>query len=380
MRTLALVVLVAAVAGAAGYFGRDWFAAGAGAETGGHGTPQPAAERTVVALGRLEPASELVAVGAPAGSRIARLVVKEGDAVEQGAPLAYLNSHAETAAALDHARTQWQEAVRRRQAEDDCGKALIEEARLKLRQAEEVALLGIQAQDAEVRRSLAALDKARLDHKRAGQMLVDKAIPRSQYDGAALAVREGEELLKRNQSSLAQLRQDREVKMALGRAELKSAEAALARARLATQVDSLAAAVKLAEARLERTVIRAPLAGEVIKVLAKAGEGVGPGPVLQMGDTGTMYAVAEVYETDVRLVRPGQKARVVSRAFPGREIVGKVERVSTLVHRNDVLKLDPTADADARVVEVRVRLDDGRLARRYNYLQVDVHIQVGGQP
>jgi HlyD family secretion protein len=374
VRSLALVILVAALAGAGGFLGRGWLAGGTGAS---EQEPQSAGERTVVALGRLEPASELVAIGAPTGSRVARVVVQEGDSVEAGAPLVYLDTHAEMAVALDHARSQWQEACQRRQAETRYGEAAIEEARLKLRQAEEVAQLAIEAQDAEVRRSKAALDKARIDLKRAAKMLADRAIPQSQYDSTALAVREGEALLERTQKSLAQLRRDREVRMDLARAEQKAAEAALTRARLATQVDSLEAAVKLAAARLERNVLRAPLAGQIIKILTRAGENVGPGPVLKMGDTSVMYAVAEVYETDVNLVRPGQIARVTSAAFPGQEITGKVERVSTLVHRNDVLRLDPTADADARVLEARIRLDDSRLACRFNYLQVDVHIAVG---
>jgi HlyD family secretion protein len=42
-----------------------------------------------------------------------------------------------------------------------------------------------------------------------------------------------------------------------------------------------------------------------------------------------------------------------------------------------VLDLDPTADADARVIEVRIRLDESRVAAGYNHHQVDVLIEVG---
>jgi HlyD family secretion protein len=66
---------------------------------------------------------------------------------------------------------------------------------------------------------------------------------------------------------------------------------------------------------------------------------------------------------------------VTSKAFPDR-LTGRVERVSTMIHKNDVLHIDPTADADARVIEARIRLDDSKLAARYIYLQVDVHIDV----
>ncbi len=41
-----------------------------------------------------------------------------------------------------------------------------------------------------------------------------------------------------------------------------------------------------------------------------------------------------------------------------------------------MLDLDPAAETDARVVEVRIRLDDSAAAARYVHLQVDVEIAV----
>jgi HlyD family secretion protein len=72
----------------------------------------------------------------------------------------------------------------------------------------------------------------------------------------------------------------------------------------------------------------------------------------------------------------GQPATVKSKAFPDQILHGQVERISQLVQKNDVLGIDPTADADARVIQVRVRLkdSDSALAARFNNLQVDVFI------
>jgi HlyD family secretion protein len=382
LRSLVALTCVGLLAGAAGFFGRQWLPAAFGSKDTAVASGEPAAPAStqppdaVTALGRLEPESEIVAVGGVAGGRIERLAVKEGDYVASGAILAYLDSHAEMSAARDYARTQWQEARKRWQTETAYGQAAVEAAKCRLKQADEVALLGIQAQQAELRRSLAALDKAQLDSTRADQMLKDKAIPKSQYDSTALAKQEAKEQLEKNKATLAQLQQDRAIKIAIGRADLKSAAAALERAQVAAQMDSLAAALKLAEAKLDRTVIRAPLAGEIIKILTHAGESVGSTPILKMGSTRSMFVVAEIYETDIGRVHPGQKATITSRAFPSQTITGRVQRVSTLVHRKDVLNLDPTADADARVLEARIRLDDSQLAAHYNYLQVDVRIAV----
>jgi len=89
-----------------------------------------------------------------------------------------------------------------------------------------------------------------------------------------------------------------------------------------------------------------------------------------------MYAVAEVYETDVGRVRAGQRATVRSPVF-GHPLGGVVERVGLAVRRQAVLDADPVARIDARVVEVKVRLDaaDGTQVAGLSNLQVDVVIQ-----
>ena len=43
--------------------------------------------------------------------------------------------------------------------------------------------------------------------------------------------------------------------------------------------------------------------------------------------------------------------------------------------RLDVLGTDPVAKTDARVVEVRILLDDGAAVARYTNMQVEVEIQ-----
>jgi HlyD family secretion protein len=330
----------------------------------------------VTALGKLEPESGIILLSAPAGSRVERLAdqVQDGATVEKGQPLAYLDTYAELKAARDLAQVQLDEARKRLTSETAFNQAAIAVARLKIRQAEEVLPLQIQAQEAELRRSRAELEKARIDVRRSAAMLQDKAIPQSEHDSVALLVRQCEEQWERNKSTLEHLSSDREIKLLMSRADLDSAEAGLVRAQLAQLVDSLASALALADARLDRAVIKAPVSGEIMKVHTRAGESVGPEPILKIGGTQSMFAIAEVYETDVRFIRPGQKAVITSRAFPDERLEGVVERIGSLVEKNDVLHLDPAKDADTRVLEVRIRLNDSRVAARYNHLQVDVRI------
>jgi len=104
----------------------------------------------------------------------------------------------------------------------------------------------------------------------------------------------------------------------------------------------------------EAHIIRAPRAGRILRILTYPGE-ISDG-ILQMGDR-QMYVVAEVYETDVGLVK-GQPATITSRngAF-NTPLNGKVAEMADF--KNNVLDDDPAANADARVV-VKIRLDDSQ--------------------
>ncbi len=89
--------------------------------------------------------------------------------------------------------------------------------------------------------------------------------------------------------------------------------------------------------------------------------------------TDAMYAVAEVYETDVQRVRIGQRATVSSPALAA-PLSGTVDRIGLKIGKKDVLSVDPAAKTDARVVEVRILLDDAAAAAGLTNLEVDVAI------
>jgi HlyD family secretion protein len=129
-----------------------------------------------------------------------------------------------------------------------------------------------------------------------------------------------------------------------------------------------------AEADLELSIVRSPLDGQVLEIHAREGERVGTEGVAELARTSAMYAVAEVYETDIGRVRVGQRARVTSPALAG-VLAGEVERIGLKIGKKDVLSTDPVADADARVVEVEIRLARPELAAALTNLRVDVVIE-----
>lgn len=139
-------------------------------------------------------------------------------------------------------------------------------------------------------------------------------------------------------------------------------------------LDIALADLAAAKASLELAVVRSPLRAQVLEIHAYPGERVGPEGIMELGRTDRMYAVAEVYETDITGVKVGQLATIQTPAMDA-ELTGKVERISLKVGRLDVIGTDPIAKTDARVVEVFILLDDSETVSRFTNMQVRVEIQ-----
>lgn len=157
-------------------------------------------------------------------------------------------------------------------------------------------------------------------------------------------------------------------------AACRSAEAEVELARSAVELAK--AARERAESELERSRVRAPAAGRVLAIHAQPGELVGGEGLLELGRVDAMYAIAEVFESEIGRVKVGQRATVTSEAL-GQPMTGVVTRIRPLVRKQDVVGTDPAADKDARIVEVEVRLDDPARAAALTHLQVDIVLQTG---
>lgn len=141
------------------------------------------------------------------------------------------------------------------------------------------------------------------------------------------------------------------------------------------KVDVAKAELQAAQAALDLDTVHAPVSGQIVKVYARRGEKVGADGIVEIAQNDRMYAVAEVYETDIGRVQVGQRAVVRSPALDP-ELTGTVERIGLKVGKLEALDTDPTARTDARVVEVKVKLDDSKRAASLTNLQVEVAIQL----
>ncbi len=115
---------------------------------------------------------------------------------------------------------------------------------------------------------------------------------------------------------------------------------------------------------LAKSQLLAPINGLVLRINTHPGERPGDAGILEIGANNQMEAVAEVYESDIDRVRLGQTVTLTSEngGFEG-SLKATVLRISPQVRQRQLLSTDPTGDADARVVEVRLSLTPADIQR-----------------
>lgn len=336
---LGLAVLGAAAAGYA------WMRDGT-AERPAASAAAPAGPVGVGALGRVEPASRIRRLNQPGGmavTRLDRLMVAEGDRVEAGALLAEFAD----AAQKDAAVAQAEAAV----AEFSASLARIRAAG----RPSDVA-----AQRARIAALTAQEELALRDAERAERLVPTGAGAAAAADrGRTAAVRLAAER-RQAEAELDSLLSSRPEDLALAEARLAAAEAALTKAQ--------------ADAELSR--VRAPIAGTILRIMARPGDQVGADGLLEIGDLSRMEVVADVYETDLPRLRPGAPAEVL---VPGesRRFAATVREIGWTVRRQTQASTDPVAAVDSRTVEVRLALDEAgsEALRRRSNMQVQVAIR-----
>jgi HlyD family secretion protein len=353
-------------------------AAGTSSGYGGGAGGADSREVEVASLARLEPEHGVVSISGTPGDRLQELKVQLGQQVAKGDELAVLESRSLRQGELELAETQLREARGRKTAEEHYADAMQAEAELAEEQAK-LQELDAAAQQQKIAglhgaRGAAQQDLERLEAVRSGDDASGtRIVSDQQLAHQRLAAEKAANELSAAEDEFEKMRRGIDLAHREAAAKRKTAEANRARIPSIVQIESLEKQVELARRRLDLTVLRAPSDGEILKILLNEGETLVQHPVLQMADTSRMVAVAEIYEDDVRRIRPNETARVESKAL-GATLTGHVTFIGSMVAKNAVTGLDPTANTDRRVVEARILLDDNRQARRLINLQVTAFI------
>jgi multidrug efflux pump subunit AcrA (membrane-fusion protein) len=331
------------------------------------------------AAGWVEPRPTPVAVSALAEGVVERLTVIEGQAVAANEPVAYLIDkdarlavrQAQADLALRQAEADSAEAAlaaaQRLLAEPITLKAMLAEAEANLTKLEsELAPWAAMCAAARARRDFAEKDLA--SKRRAGDAIPAITLQKAESE-VKVATAQADELtdkqagLEKERAALTarrdvlarqlELKIDEERAVAEGRAQVAAAKAQVAQAE---------AALAMAELRLERMVVRAPMAGKILALTAAPGsklmnaakpESAGPlamqmvdaSTVVLMYDPASLQVRADVQLENVPRVLVGQKATIDTPAA-GRQLTGQVITATSL------------ADIQKNTLQVKVAIDD----------------------
>jgi len=352
-------------------------------------TPLPAdKDRPVSALARLEPEGGVVPVYGPPGDRIKKLHVRTGQMLKAQEPIAELASYADREKEVSVARIQLEEARQLTDASQKAAEAKIASAQL------EVAQL-----TTDEKRDLAAFDE-----QIPALVKVHQVALRQQdrlKDLSAKQVRVSQEDME--QVELAVIKADAEVKAAKTKREkaqdsykngrelalkkIAAATAEMNEALAKSPLRSSAEKLALAEQVREMSILKAPIAGTVLKVGVHDGEPTSAQqPILYLADTSKMVAVAEVYEKDIKQLWAGLAKNQVFSATISSDVlpsdikltgtVSSKDQVALMISRNAVFAMSPREDNDRRVVEVVVKLDRATAAAAAKYIGLQVNVQL----
>jgi HlyD family secretion protein len=342
----------------------------------------------IVALGKLAPQGDVIKISVvnAQDSRVNQILVQEGDIVQANQVIAILQGQNRVEQQLKE--TQANVAIKRaqlrkiQQGDSKQGEIIAQKAAI----AEFTARLRTETKQrqATIAQAEATMRNAQLKYQRYLTLAAEGAIQRAQLDDAQEQFERAKAILAQNQAelenttstlaaqlaketaNLKRLREVRPVDVEIAKAELQQAQ---------IQVEQ-------SKAQLEDTQVRVPVAGQILRLNTRVGEQVNTQEgIAELGQTKQMYAIAEIYETDIVKVKLGHPAIITSEygGFSG-ELRGKVDQIGLQIGKTRLSQdqNNPTNDVNARIVEVKIRIDseDSPKVAALTGMQVRVRVKV----
>jgi HlyD family secretion protein len=276
--------------------------------------------------GIVEPLGREAKLSFDVPGRIAEILVREGQFVDEGAILARLDDHAERVAL--------------RIAEADVAVVQAELTRVASgMRREEIDAVAAEADSAKARLLQSEDTFARAQNLNQGGSVTEAELRRSQ--------REAER--DRAQFSAADARR----KAAASGARYDDVRISKAR------VVSAQARRDQAQVLLEQRTLRAPSSGEVLQCKYRIGERYSPerDPAFVFGNTKVLVVRMDVDERDIGHIKVGAPVVITVPAMSGKRILGHVSELGRRMGRKNVRTDDPVERNDAKMLEVLLTLD-----------------------
>ncbi|MEM8505185.1 MAG: HlyD family efflux transporter periplasmic adaptor subunit [Cyanobacteria bacterium P01_D01_bin.1] len=330
--------------------------------------PVAVALSSVVALGRIEPEGEVIrlSVSNAADSRVNEIRVREGDWVEAQQVIAVLQGAERRQADLNSAYA----LVRQRQAElaqqqsGSVKPASLSAQQETIARLEAQLLAKRQQRAAAITKAQAVLQESRAKYQRYQTLAAAGALEQVELDIALRDYETAKADLAVEQSSQEETERTLSAQIAEEKARLTELNQVLPEVVeiASAQLEQAQIQVSQSQADLDDVLVRAPVAGQILKINTRVGEQVNTQQgIVELAQTDQMMVIAEVYETDIRRVDLGQPVTVTSE-YGGiqTDLTGTVDQIGLQIGKANFGEegADPTQDVNARVVTVKVRLSD----------------------
>lgn len=236
--------------------------------------------------------ADKAAISSEVSGSIVAVMVAENDYIEQGTPLFKIDNRSYVIA-LEQARARLQDAA---------AKIRMQKARYR-QKVNELEL------------AQSNIDFARKEYTRQSTLDSNQAVAKAQLD-------DSQHNFQVSQYRLAIIRTEMEQILARLEGDPEISADQLASYRLAQS------GVEKAALDLERTIVLAPFSGRVSKI-PQAGKHVEPGtPVMSLIADSSFWIEANLKETELTLVHPGQKVSIEVDTYPDHEFAGTVQSIS----------------------------------------------------
>ena len=305
---------------------------------------------TLAAAGIVEAQTENISVGSATPGVVVQVLVKVGDEVKAGQPLFR----------LDDRQLQGELAVKR---------AMVSQAKSELIRLE-----------AEPRKEKIPVIVAQVNEARAAVIREADALKRTEETFARKITTEQELVARRETLAGAQAELDKsQADLDLLKAGSWQYDRDVAR----EGISKAEADVAKAEIELDRLVVRALVAGEVLQVKVRPGEYVGTPPnqpLIILGNIETLHVRVDIDEYDIPRFRSDVPATAVPRGNLQVRYPLTFVRVEPFVIPKKSLTGDNTERVDTRVLQVIYEFDPAGLPPLFVGQQVEVFIEAGTPP
>ncbi len=330
-------------------------------------------ENLVVAPGVVEAISEEIEVGAEIPGKLKQVLVQEGENVVKGQTIAVLEN-SDFEAQTVSAKAQIETLHRQKEtAEARILQAKTERMRIFNGSRPEERREALQTYE----QTLPNIEQTKREVERREKLFASGDISREELERAK------RDLETAQKQSNATREKFNIVNAEARKDDLNKADATILLAEnQASEFDALIgeaeARVRTAEANLDKTIIRAPISGVILRKRLKDGESVSPENqtgIVSIADVSALRVRVDLDETDVAKVREGQNAFVKADAFGEQKFAGKVIKTGQILGRKNFRTERPTEKVDTKILEILIELNaDQKLPLG---LRVDAFIESG---